>query len=265
MTTAADSPSTSPNQTILGYLRDNWTFLASVGYLYLTCVGMAFSWSLYDSYGINIFEFAEINDFLLAAFREPATVASGGILALYSIPVYVWIRRYESRRALIVKRWFLLTVIAFSLVTPILMNFFLSFSTQQRDVEQRDYVEMLWERQVTFTLRRGSLYTDARPSSTRDHYLIGASEKFVFLLDGTTEMTVVVPIGNLVAMSLVRNRNELKRVGERYREARKILDDKTLTPGEIAERMVEVGAPPLWVKDEIERAKQTSGSDLPEQ
>jgi hypothetical protein len=34
--------------TLFGYLKENWGFILSVGYIYLTLVGMAFSWRLYQ-------------------------------------------------------------------------------------------------------------------------------------------------------------------------------------------------------------------------
>lgn len=79
-------------------LRDNWTWIASIGFLYVTYVGMFQSWMYFDAFGINVFEFAEINDFLLAAFREPDSFLYLLALLLYPLALLVSFRMLRSRR-----------------------------------------------------------------------------------------------------------------------------------------------------------------------
>ena len=70
-------------EVYIGYLREHWALAASVGYLYLTLLSMVQSSVLFAKYEINIFEFAELNDFLLAAFREPLSLIAGLGVLLY--------------------------------------------------------------------------------------------------------------------------------------------------------------------------------------
>ena len=70
------------------WLRDNWTWAASTGYLYVTYVGMLQSWTHFRTFNIDVFEFSELNDFLLAAFREPRSVMFLGVLVLYAIVIH---------------------------------------------------------------------------------------------------------------------------------------------------------------------------------
>lgn len=58
-------------QIVQKWMHDNWIWMGSVSYVYVSCVGMIQSWMYFDTFGINVFEFAEINDFLIAAFRKP--------------------------------------------------------------------------------------------------------------------------------------------------------------------------------------------------
>ena len=44
---------------------------APIVYVYVTIVGMFQSWFQFNAFGINVFEFSGLNDFLLAAFRKP--------------------------------------------------------------------------------------------------------------------------------------------------------------------------------------------------
>src|SRR5688572_27968666 len=79
----------------------------TVGYLLLIAIGMFHSLIRYFRFGINIFEFAQPSDFLLATFRDPlvilATVApillSWAYLSLsYRLGKRTWDRRRAAGR-----------------------------------------------------------------------------------------------------------------------------------------------------------------------
>ena len=53
------------------FLGKNPTFVLTLLYLYATAIGMYYSAALYSKFGINIFDFAEMADFLLATFKNP--------------------------------------------------------------------------------------------------------------------------------------------------------------------------------------------------
>lgn len=55
----------------------------TLAYLLVSLIGVAFSWALLREFGLNVFSFADVTDFLMAAFREPMTfVLSLSALAL---------------------------------------------------------------------------------------------------------------------------------------------------------------------------------------
>lgn len=84
------------DNSILVFLRDHWALVASIGYLYLSIMGMSQAYFFYQSFGINIFEFSELNDFALAAFKEPKTLLYG----LASLLSYVVIKRRKANKLL---------------------------------------------------------------------------------------------------------------------------------------------------------------------
>ena len=43
------------DNSILVFLRDHWALVASIGYLYLSIMGMSQAYFFYQSFGINIF------------------------------------------------------------------------------------------------------------------------------------------------------------------------------------------------------------------
>jgi hypothetical protein len=93
---------------VLQYFLDNPTLVVTLFYLYFTAIGMLYSAVLYRNFGINIFDFSEIADFLLAAFKNPIALLAPGVqLVAYYITRYLdylapgsrgWMRRRVERR-----------------------------------------------------------------------------------------------------------------------------------------------------------------------
>lgn len=74
-----------------GYLKEfflaNPTVVLSLLYLYVTAIGMLYSAVLYGRFGINVFDYSEISDFLLAAFKNPVAFLAAGLLAIMGAAV----------------------------------------------------------------------------------------------------------------------------------------------------------------------------------
>lgn len=83
-------------------LADHPALLLSALYVAASAIGMLFSWAFLRRFGINVFLYAEIGDFLLASLREPFT----WLLVLLAI-LLVWsdnmLSRYVERKATM--RW----------------------------------------------------------------------------------------------------------------------------------------------------------------
>ena len=56
-------------------LREQPALFLSLGYVFLTFVGMVYEWLLFQRFGVNVLDYADVGDFLLAAVREPTVVA----------------------------------------------------------------------------------------------------------------------------------------------------------------------------------------------
>ena len=56
-------------------LAEHPAFLFSALYVIASIIGMVFSWDFLRRFGINVFHYAEIGDFLLASLKEPYTWA----------------------------------------------------------------------------------------------------------------------------------------------------------------------------------------------
>ncbi len=58
---------------ILALLRQHPALLVSALYVTASVIGMLFSWDYLRLFGINVFNYAQIGDFLLASLKEPIT------------------------------------------------------------------------------------------------------------------------------------------------------------------------------------------------
>jgi hypothetical protein len=97
MTDIVEKPKKDNRQEYLKELfLANPTAILSLMYLYVTAIGMLYSFLLYRNFEISIFDYSEIGDFLLAGFKNPIAFLSGGFLA--AIGVVWWLRRESVLR-----------------------------------------------------------------------------------------------------------------------------------------------------------------------
>src|SRR5215210_163569 len=73
-----------------GLFLSNSTFFISALYSFATAVGLIYSWVLYGRFGINIFDYSEIADFLLAAFKNPIAFGSAGLLGAIGSVLFLY-------------------------------------------------------------------------------------------------------------------------------------------------------------------------------
>src|SRR5215217_8741638 len=57
------------------------TLIVTMLYVYIAAIGIVYSWALYRMFGINIFDYSEIADFLLAAFKNAFALLSIVLIA----------------------------------------------------------------------------------------------------------------------------------------------------------------------------------------
>ena len=65
--------STEPGQRLFTVFREHPALIASGLYVLASFVGMFWSWAYLSHFGINVFNYAQISDFLLASLKEPFT------------------------------------------------------------------------------------------------------------------------------------------------------------------------------------------------
>ena len=191
--------------TLAELARSHPTLLLTVGYLALTTVGLVYEAWLFRYFGINILEYSETGDFLLAAVRTPLIIILSmlPLVIMWAInelhrrarqryrPYANWAKRIEGtgwdmdnpRIGLPV--WALFVIIYASLFTQIYAKM---VANQIKNGKGRVVnVELV---------NPGSLRAADTP------LLIGTTGKFVFLYYPRLRQTRIVPIGNVASIGV---------------------------------------------------------------
>jgi len=194
-----------PQVGIITYLKNNWGLVASASYIYLTIIGMVQSWVFFHSFGINVFEYSETNDFLLAAFRKPSSVIIGIILGGIVVGYPLFIFRFMAPR--FSPKWKMYYVTG-AIVVGILLCFCVTILPYLKG----NHVEQLIndrERLVKVSVRMGEI---------KDHdenkvlHLIGTTERYVFFLDSESKDSIAIPDSNIVEMRFIRHDENLAEI-----------------------------------------------------
>jgi hypothetical protein len=73
--------------------REHPALLVSVFYVAASMIGMFYSWAYLSHFGINVFNYAQLSDFLLASLKEPSTWA-----LVFLAAALIFIDNASSRR-----------------------------------------------------------------------------------------------------------------------------------------------------------------------
>jgi hypothetical protein len=179
--------------------REHPTLVLTLFYLGLTFVGLIHDLWFYRYFNINILDFSESSDFLLAGIRNPAAV----ILSMLPIAILVLIGRLRET-AIRKSKWYdnyqkkylntrwnsvgMRTFIYgwFVIVYAILFTQFYSAREASR-------IKKGIGRRITY-IRNDGIRTDEQP------ILLGTTTKFLFFYHPSTKTTEIVPIDATTAL-----------------------------------------------------------------
>ena len=197
----------SPASTALGVLRraarSHPGLLVSVAYLTATAIGMLSSWTLHARFGVNVFHYAQLQDFVVAAIRTPAA----SLAILLALPVVWVVVRYDN---LLFERfrWYRilygpkplqrlsrsawswgLYLVAYAFFFSVL------YSTRtERRIRAGDAPR------AAVQLQSGS-YRDVAATEPFTAHLLSTTSGYVLLYDVVDEAVTVVPVENVVSLT----------------------------------------------------------------
>ena len=205
-----------PGQTVTGFLRQHPGLVVSLIYLTVSLIGLLFSYSLFREFGINIFLYAEISDFLLAALREPMTFAVAGVAILTGVLLFAlsnlefwWYRRHPPksrfgenyhRLSQAMYNSFWTRVAVFVLYAYLFLSLYGEYKSEQIRSGHGDEIQLFiaGDTEGSSTLR----------STGRTGILLGTTNKFVFVYDPTAGTTNVIPNESIIRIVLAREETE---------------------------------------------------------
>jgi hypothetical protein len=213
------------------WIRENWVWAAPLIYIYVTVVGMVQSWLQFNAFGINVFEFSELNDFLLAAFREPLSfLAILGLIVYGGLGIFtqrimqrIMLRtlfrnkspeHIESTRRLL--KWFIYsTFVTIVLIAPYYGPRLLH---QQYGQEWKDRFASEPNRNVTALIK--NLENNGKDSGwIKNLTLIGTTDKFIFFIERSTNDVLIAPISNVVLVKKLKVSNKANAADAKSRAA----------------------------------------------
>jgi hypothetical protein len=200
----------SPNAAAwrLWLRTENIGLMLTLGYLFLTALGMFHRALVFLMFRINVFDYAEPSDFLLAALRDPLII----LVCIAPIPllgIYYkvanglqrrakskWLSGSEKQRALAIK--YRRPIFAFTALLWALAASLHYASSVARDLRAGN------GRKVHVELIAGAVQA---PIDTVPQLLLGTTQKFLFLYDAQKQMTSVIPIGNIARIRVDRRKS----------------------------------------------------------
>ena len=189
------------------FRTENVGLLLTLGYLFLTALGMFHRALVFLMFRINVFDYAEPSDFLLAALRDPLII----LVCIAPIPLLaLYFKGAASLQRRTTSKW-------------------LTGTEKQQELARRyrrpiyAITALLWATaaslhyasSVARDLRAGTgrrvqveLISSAHPgpTDTLPQLLLGTTQKFLFLYDAPRQVTSVIPIGNVARLRVDRRK-----------------------------------------------------------
>jgi len=160
-------------------LKEFQTIL-SVFYLLLVMIGMFFSYSKYSQFGINIFQYSDISDFLLTPFRDTIIFIFSFITVLVVYLVYKFKNKFSKFNFGLLKSKPILSIIVMFFIFLIIFSEKYGEMNKNRILTKPNIIEI--------TLTNGI---------SKKGNLIGKNNGYIFLLEKENEVNIY-PISNSI-------------------------------------------------------------------
>jgi hypothetical protein len=172
-------------------IREHPALLVSALYVAASTIGMFYSWAYLRHFGINVFNYAQLSDFLLASLKEPYTWVLVFLVVFLVVIDNASSRRFERKGS---SRWFgwygsrrYRFVNNFGAISMVLIFIFAHASSQSRHTKAGDVKRI----DMTF----------ADSGAVKSAALLGTTGQFVFLYDTATKRVDIHPIESIHSIS----------------------------------------------------------------
>lgn len=179
------------NARAAALFREHPALLVSAFYVAASAIGMFYSWAYLRNFGVNVFNYAQISDFLLASLKEPFTWALVVLAVLMVLSDNAYSRRVEARGKTRLFRWYgspkYRRVNNFAAVLMVGVFIFAYATAGARDTKAGE------GKIVDVMLAEGT--------AVRSATLLGTTGQFVFLYDTLTKRVDIHPLESIHSIS----------------------------------------------------------------
>ncbi|HKJ17278.1 MAG TPA: hypothetical protein VJ984_08015 [Xanthomonadales bacterium] len=173
-------------------LNEHPALLVSILYVSASAIGMFFSWDFLRRFGVNVFHYSQLSDFLLVSLKEPITWLL--VFAAVSAMLFdnAMSRRYQKKGKLRWMRWYgsnRYRSVNYLVSAGMMVLFLWVFSDRiaEETIQGKgDYVEV-------------QLADDSDPKSAM---LLGTTGQFIFLYDPETKVVDIHPNENIQTITI---------------------------------------------------------------
>jgi len=177
----------------LRYLSANPSLVLTIGYIYLTTFGLTYKWSLYYSFEVNLFEYAEAGDFLLAGLEQPSAMLNALVALITGLIIVFGNLRDLLRRMSPIGRKLHLTSIILGFVGWLMVPPFISGYILADEIEQGETRQVLIE-----TSSENPCVKQAENLG-----LIGSAGSYTFLHNSEKGCTVAISTNKLESLEFI--------------------------------------------------------------
>lgn len=176
---------------IVGLFRRHPALLVSAFYVVASFVGMLFAWDYLRHFGINVFHYAQVSDFLMASLKEPITWAIVLLSLLLMLSDNAMSRRWQKGDRPRWLRWYgspRYRAFNYIVVIGVVTYLIHVYATLKVQLTERGRGE-----QVLIQL------TDSDSAVQRT--LLGTTGTFIFVYDVDARQATALPVENVLSIS----------------------------------------------------------------
>ena len=175
------------NSRLYAVFREHPALLVSAFYVAASVIGMFYAWSYLRHFGLNVFNYAQISDFLVASLKEPFT----WLLVLLAVSLVM----LDNARSRVVERkgaskWFRwygsptyrhVNNYATIILVLVFIYVWADYKAEKTRAGEGKFVDVT--------------YADGDAGTSR--MLLGTTGQFIFLYDNLTERVEVYPLESI--------------------------------------------------------------------
>jgi hypothetical protein len=195
----------NPIKNLIKYFQKEPGHALTFGYLLLIAIGLIFDFSYYDALKINVIQFVELDDLLLAPIQDVWVLITvfGFCLLLYGIiECDVWWRKKNPASYLKWNTWsgnkdpFSEKAIRRrSILYPLMFIFYIIMGANAYGTLKAKRVKKGQADKVHLTIK--DMPTDSAAIRNKPVFFVGKTKSFVFVYDTATKTTSIINIGEI--------------------------------------------------------------------